>query len=121
MKKEFIEKNKKKLIAQRNEILETLANRNEQLKKLVETIDSGDEADIASDKIDGTLFNSLTEADQNRLLMISNAIDRINQGTYGFCLSCGEQIPEGRLEAVPYAGLCIKCQEEDDDYNRKNS
>ena len=46
MKKDFPDKQKKKLISQRNEILDALAGRNEQLTKLVETVESGDDADI---------------------------------------------------------------------------
>ena len=73
MKKEFVDKQKKKLIAERNEILDSLAGRNEQLTKLVETLESGDDVDIASDTIDRTLLNSLGEADQRRLTMIDRA------------------------------------------------
>ena len=110
MKKEFVDKQKKKLIAERNEILDSLAGRNEQLTKLVDTLESGDDVDIASDTIDRTLLNSLGEADQRRLTMIDRALDRIRQETYGQCLSCEKQIPEARLEALPYAVLCVECQ-----------
>ncbi len=110
MKKDFIEKQKKKLITSKNEILESLAGRNDQLANLVADNESGDDADIASDTIDRTLLNSLGEADQNRLLMIDRALDRITQGTYGICLLCGTQIPEDRLESIPSAALCVNCQ-----------
>lgn len=118
MKKEFVDKQKKKLIAERNEILDSLAGRNEQLTRLVDTLESGDDVDIASDTIDRTLLNSLGEADQRRLTMIDRALDRIRQGTYGQCLSCGKQIPEARLEALPYAVLCVECQTKEERKNR---
>ena len=118
MKKEFVDKQKKKLIAERNEILDSLAGRNEQLTKLVDTLESGDDVDIASDTIDRTLLNSLGEADQRRLTMIDRALDRIRQETYGRCLSCGKQIPEARLEALPYAVLCVECQAKEERKNR---
>ena len=118
MKKEFVDKQKKKLIAERNEILDSLAGRNEQLTKLVDTLESGDVVDIASDTIDRTLLNSLGEADQRRLTMIDRALDRIRQETYGQCLSCGKQIPEARLEALPYAVLCVECQAKEERKNR---
>ncbi len=118
MTKEFIDKQKKKLIAERNEILDTLTGRNEQLTKLVETLESGDDADIASDTIDRTLFNSLGEADQRRLAMIDRALDRIQQGIYGLCLVCKKEIPETRLEAIPYAALCVDCQAKEERKNR---
>jgi DnaK suppressor protein len=38
---------------------------------------------------------------------IDEALERIEAGTYGVCAVCGEPIPDERLEAVPYATLCI--------------
>jgi RNA polymerase-binding transcription factor DksA len=40
---------------------------------------------------------------------IRDALHRIDDGTYGVCVSCGEDIKEARLKAVPYAPTCIKC------------
>ncbi len=40
---------------------------------------------------------------------IDNALLRIREGTYGVCEKCGEPISEARLEALPYAALCINC------------
>lgn len=37
--------------------------------------------------------------------------ERIREGTYGLCRSCGSRIPQSRLEAVPTATLCVACQE----------
>ena len=42
------------------------------------------------------------------------ALDRIDEGTYGACLNCDEDIGMKRLHAVPWASLCIGCQEEAD-------
>ena len=118
MKKDFPEKQKKKLIAQRNEILKSLEGKNEQLEKLGETIETGDEVDIATDTVDRLMLNSLGEADQRRIMMINRALDRIAQGTYGRCLICGKEIPEARLRAMPYALMCIKCKEDEERRNR---
>lgn len=46
---------------------------------------------------------------------IALALDRIEKGTYGNCLRCGNPIPEGRLQAVPEAELCIHCQREQEE------
>ena len=43
---------------------------------------------------------------------IALALERIDKGNYGNCLRCGNPIPEGRLQAVPEAELCIHCQRE---------
>lgn len=49
----------------------------------------------------------LIEAEQG-LTMVNNALLRIENGSYGICAKCGEEIEEGRLEVVPYAWLCIE-------------
>ncbi|MFL5959621.1 MAG: TraR/DksA family transcriptional regulator [Gaiellaceae bacterium] len=41
---------------------------------------------------------------------IDAALGRIENGTYGTCVNCGQEIPEGRLEAYPWASLCIDCK-----------
>lgn len=50
--------------------------------------------------------NLKQEARQN-LIYVENALSRIENGTYGECEVCGEQIEEQRLEALPYATLCM--------------
>ena len=51
--------------------------------------------------------NLLAEAQQN-LTYVNNALMRIENGTYGECVECGEDIEEKRLDAVPYATLCME-------------
>jgi DnaK suppressor protein len=46
---------------------------------------------------------------------LRSAIDRIQDGSYGVCLQCGEEIAPKRLIAIPWAELCIDCQERADD------
>lgn len=118
MEKEFIEKAKAALIEERDEILASLSDQNEQMKNLVGVVESGDEADRASDRIDGTLLSSLSEASSRRLTLIDNALERIKNGKYGICKLCGQEIAQGRLEAIPYAALCITCQTKVDRQNR---
>ena len=118
MEKAFVEKMKEKLIEQKNTILGSLAAQNEDYKKIVEGGESGDEVDVASDVVDGRLLESLGAQDSNRLQMINNALDRIKQGTYVRCLVCKEEIPEERLEAIPYAFMCINCQSRNERQNR---
>jgi len=49
------------------------------------------------------------------LYHLNQALLRIDDGTYGTCHECGQQIDEERLNAVPHARLCISCKEEDDE------
>lgn len=118
MEKEFVEKMREKLLEQRKTILESLAVQNADLKKIVETTDTGDVIDVASDVIDGNMLESLNAQDSNRLRMINNALDRIKQDKYGLCLRCGKEIPHERLEALPYAFMCIECKSRDERRNR---
>src|SRR5580658_9558429 len=42
---------------------------------------------------------------------VSEALERIDKGTYGLCLRCGQSIEANRLAALPWVALCIGCQE----------
>ena len=67
-------------------------------------------ADTATDTYDRELDYTLEENSEHVLSEIEAALKRIEDGTYGRCSNCGRQIPEERLEARPYATLCIDCQ-----------
>jgi DnaK suppressor protein len=54
----------------------------------------------------------LAEHDRNRLVEINDAIEKIDHGTYGICSSCGCEIPQARLLAMPTAKYCLTCQSE---------
>ncbi|MFL5919534.1 MAG: TraR/DksA C4-type zinc finger protein [Gaiellaceae bacterium] len=69
-------------------------------------------ADTATDTYDRELDYSLEENSEHVLADIDAALGRIEDGTYGTCTNCGKQIPEERLEARPWATLCIDCQRE---------
>ena len=64
-------------------------------------------ADHASDLVDRELDQSLGENADNVVAEIDEALARIEDGTYGTCAVCGAAIPEERLDAVPYATLCL--------------
>ena len=49
--------------------------------------------------------------EQQLLEMVESALGRIRDGSFGLCLSCGNDIAEKRLEAVPWTRYCIQCQE----------
>ena len=71
-------------------------------------IGSGDHiADSASDTFMRELDGGLEENAEHILEEIESALRRIDDGTYGVCTACGRPIGEERLEAVPYATLCI--------------
>ena len=47
---------------------------------------------------------------ENTLQLVSDALARFENGTYGLCLNCGQEIDAARLQAIPYAPLCMSCQ-----------
>ena len=68
-----------------------------------------DQAQMSHDEFVSLHLNSL---DYVQLRLIEEALDRIDSGDYGVCLSCEETIPEKRLRALPWARYCVTCQEE---------
>lgn len=109
MDSNFIAQTKEKLLNQRKTILASLAGQNNDIKDLVKPVASGDEADMAGDVMDRTLLGSLGAQDAQLLKQIDSALDRIRLNKYGICLGCGQEIPQARLEALPYALMCISC------------
>lgn len=118
MDQAFIEKMEKELTEQRKAIVQSLAGQTDDMRNLVKTVESGDEADVASDAIDRTLLTALGAQDARRLQAIDNALDRIHQGKYGRCLKCGKEIPTERLEVLPWAPMCIQCASAEERRNR---
>ena len=118
MDKTLLENMKAKLLEQKKTLLDSLADQSEDMKNLVKTVESGDEADVAADVIDRQLLTSIGTQDAIRLQQIENALDRINQDKYGRCIKCGKEIPEERLEVLPYALMCIQCASAEERKNR---
>jgi DnaK suppressor protein len=49
---------------------------------------------------------------KRQLIQVERALDKIKEGNYGTCDRCGQPIGDGRLEALPWASLCLKCKAE---------
>jgi len=65
-------------------------------------------ADHASAMLDREVDATLEENAEEIVREIDAALARIDAGTYGSCAVCGKAIPEGRLDAIPYATLCVE-------------
>ncbi len=75
----------------------------------------GDVTDLpthnADHDVEGLETEVATGDAQNAILdQVDAALERIEEGTYGTCTACGQPIAEARLEAIPYADLCIECE-----------
>ena len=66
-------------------------------------------AELGSDNFDQELTLSLLGSEQDALDKIEAALERIADGSYGRCEKCGTNIPKTRLDAIPYATLCVQC------------
>jgi DnaK suppressor protein len=76
-------------------------------------LDNGTEdyVDYAVNSYAREFLLSLTEMDRKHLLLVEEALNRIDRGEYGYCQQCGEDINPKRLEVQPWARHCLTCQE----------
>jgi DnaK suppressor protein len=74
----------------------------------------GDEVDAAVETAAGEASSQLAEVESRELGEIENALARMNEGSYGKCESCEKAIAPARLQALPYATLCINCARQEE-------
>lgn len=110
MEKDFTLKMKEQLLALKSELLDRLDEKTSEFNRLMESTGSKDEVDVATDASDSMLLETLSIQNMNRIKAIDNALARIELGKYGLCLKCGQPISPQRLEALPFAAMCIDCQ-----------
>lgn len=110
MDKAFEAKIVENLHVYKESLLEKLISENEDFRAAVEDLNVNDLADLASNDIDCRTLEVLGAQDKLRLNQIESALSRLNNGKYGRCAKCSGKISLERLEAIPYAVLCIKCK-----------
>jgi DnaK suppressor protein len=111
MEKKVLEQFKKTL-EERQRLLRESVSRTEQDGRTADVTDSAqDIADRASSSYQKEFLFHQSNNDRQLLLMVDGALERIRQGTYGECVSCGNEINGKRLQAVPWTRYCISCQE----------
>ena len=77
---------------------------------LVTQTDIGDLIDQAGDERERELSLLLSSRDKEKLHAIHEALEKLNEGTYGTCEECGDKIGAGRLKVMPPARYCVSCQ-----------
>jgi DnaK suppressor protein len=70
-----------------------------------------DPADMAANAYTKELLVSMSDNDRRLLNLIDEALERIEAGKYAKCVHCGEALPDKRLDAVPWARHCVRCQD----------
>ncbi|MEK9141019.1 MAG: TraR/DksA C4-type zinc finger protein [Nitrospirota bacterium] len=103
----------KMLLTKRQEIIREIEESlgqsltEDQQRRLESARDVGDQALM---DLERELGISLMEMRNRRRQSIDEAITRLHEGTYGICAECGVEVSEKRLQAVPFAKLCVECQ-----------
>jgi len=111
MKKRDVERFKKLLLERKNAIIQTAESSRENALA-VEQADLPDEVDMASSETGQALNLRLRDRELVLLKKIDKTLAKIEEGEFGVCERCGEDITVKRLEARPVAELCIRCKEE---------
>ncbi|HAF24654.1 MAG TPA: RNA polymerase-binding protein DksA [Blastocatellia bacterium] len=70
-----------------------------------------DPADMAANAYTKELLVSMSDNDRQLLNLIDEALERMDDSGFGKCIRCGQALPEKRLQAVPWARHCVRCQE----------
>jgi len=109
---------KEKLLKIKEQILTQLVSESDEFQEIVDDMEQKDLADIAADGIDRRILEVLGSQEIKRLQLVDSALARIENGHYGVCMSCGNKIPQERLQAIPYAILCINCKSSEERRNR---
>ncbi|MDR1164988.1 MAG: RNA polymerase-binding protein DksA [Deltaproteobacteria bacterium] len=112
----LLDKYRNLLLEQKQEIMNNAANTvNDMLAPAENFPDPTDRASLETDRS----FNlRLRERERHLLNKIDGALERVNNGSFGICESCGEEISQARLEARPVSTLCIRCKNAQEDMEK---
>ena len=109
---------KKLVLKRKEEILDEIKHITEDTLKKSQKEASGDisgytyhMADVATDTYDREFSLGLASNERKFIYELDDALKKIEDGTFGICEECKSPIAKTRLKAVPYARLCLKCQE----------
>lgn len=101
----------KKKLEERQQALRKAVSRTEEDGRIADQEAAQDIADRAANSYTKEFLFSQSNNDRVLLNMVESALQRIREGTFGECVSCGSEINLKRLEAVPWTRYCIACQE----------
>src|SRR5215471_6028437 len=110
MDKKRLDYYKKKLLTRREELLKTIARTAEE-GRLADEDPTVDLADKAANSYTKEFLFGQTHNDRSMLQLVDEALERIDEDSFGECASCHQELQQKRLEAVPWTRYCISCQE----------
>ncbi len=117
MNKKNLKKFQEILQERRNTILQNKDSISEQ-SVVLDPDDLPDEVDLATSETDQAINLKLRDRERFLLQKIEKALRKIENGEYGECEACGDEIGIKRLEARPVTDLCIQCKEEQEKAER---
>ena len=110
-----------RLLEERRKILKEMGHLETTVLKVNQRDSSGDlsgysfhMADAGTDAMEREKAFQFASAEGRFLMEIDSALQRLYRGEYGMCESCGQPISRARLEAMPYARLCVACKEKEE-------
>jgi len=89
--------------------LSELTTRMEGIEHSLSAPGEDDFEEMATEAENDETLEAIGHASEDEVNQIKLALERVKNGTYGTCFSCGTRIPDDRLEAVPYATRCVNC------------
>ncbi len=110
MEAKTLAKYRKVLLEEKQRILNNTKNAL-QNEIVISTDDLADETDLASSEVNQNLIFKLRDRERQLLSKIDESLARIDDGTFGTCEDCEENIEPRRMEARPTSTLCIACKE----------
>jgi DnaK suppressor protein len=100
---------KKELLKEKTVLLQGISTKMKGSPKTGDP-EGGDVCDIASSDRERELRLRLSERGREKLKEIEEALERIEDGSFGLCDRCGCKIPKGRLKVMPFSTTCVACK-----------
>lgn len=119
MRKAFLKKAKATLLDMKKQLMAEIRDDLKQGREGSKD-DGMDTYDLASEEREREISLILTDRDRGKVQAIEDALDRVDDGSYGECESCEAEIASGRLEAMPFTRLCVQCQGDRETEARQN-
>jgi len=110
-REKFLAKVRENLLETKSKLLEEV-DTDQKAQRDANKDEGMDAYDLASEERDREINFILSDRERVKLQQIDDALARLDDGSYGICESCGLEIAEERLEAMPFTRLCRDCQQD---------
>jgi len=103
---------RRQMVERRRGLLETRESEQGELRSLQSQDRQIEYEEGAQIKVADDVLTTLSESARREVMQIDAALRRIDEGEFGECIECGQEIPMGRLRALPYT---LRCQEDEEE------